>query len=405
MNDVLLDEPYDVAIARCNDEHRLGNSAVSGGRFSDARWASFKDDLRELQHLVPDDWWNGAVFDAGFNPPPSWILIGGAVSNVIPIRAGTLPSFLFATSIDALLLIACFLAVRSAFGRTTAVVAALYFGASFVASYGWNGGAFLRFTWLTAIVLSLAAMKRGRWVLAGALMGLAVCDRLFPAGFAMGALIPLGYKALHSREHRQVLIRFAKGLGGATVVLVALSALVYGPSAWAVFFSRILRHGDVYYVMHIGLKKVLTFRSWVPGQNFWWHAGLQRFHDWNLHLRATWAGILPLALAVQAFAVVGAAAASLRRRPYESALLFGVVVMFFFNLPANYYYVVLALVPAMLFRSAATAPTVERRTHEYVGLIGFNVFWVVTLIASRVWGDDIVADYWICVALLLFLVL
>ena len=30
----------------------------------------------------------------------------------------------------------------------------------------------------------------------------------------------------------------------------------------------ILEAGDIDYVMHIGVKRVLTFRDWVPNQNF-----------------------------------------------------------------------------------------------------------------------------------------
>jgi hypothetical protein len=397
LDDVLQDKPYPAAIQDCAQKHR--------DRFTPARWASFKSDLRELHRLVPDGWWNEAVFDAGFNPPPSWIVVGSAIANVIPIRAAGIPTYLLATSLDMLLLLACYLAIQASFGRVSAVLAVIFFGASFIASYAWNGGAFLRFTWITAVVLSLAAMKRGRWALAGALLGAAVCDRIFPAGFAIGAAVPLAYRALllRSPDARKVLIRFGAGLGGTIAVLVALSCVVFGLPSWGTFFSRILRHGDVYYVMHIGLKKVLTFRDWVPSQNFQGHDGLRHFHDWNLHLRATWAEMRPLVIPIQLVAVVGAGCASLHRRPYEAALLCGVVFMFVFNLPANYYYVVLALVPALLFRSAATAPSLDRRAREFFGLAAFNIFWALTLVAPRAYGDAIVYDYWICVGLAAFL--
>ena len=158
LSDVLVDKTYDAALAHCRDDRR--------SHFSDARWVSFKDDLRELHHLVPDDWWNGVVYDAGFNPPPSWVVLGAGVANAIPIRIGRLPTYLFSTSLDTLLLIACFFAIRRAFGSTTAVLIALYFGVSFISSYGWNGGAYLRFTWVSSVVFALCALKRERWALA-----------------------------------------------------------------------------------------------------------------------------------------------------------------------------------------------------------------------------------------------
>jgi hypothetical protein len=396
LDDVLLDKPYDAAIAHCRED--------ALPRFSSGRWASYKHDLRELRRLVPDDWWGGVVTDAGFNPPPSWILLSSTIANVIPIRLGKMQTYLWATSLDMLLLVVCFVAMRSSFGATTAVVAALYFGASFISNYAWNGGAFLRFTWLTAIVLSLVAMKRRRWALAGALLGAATCDRVFPVAFAACAMIPVALQSLRSAEHRRILLRFGGGFAATVAILVVASCAVFGFSAWSVFFSRIIRHSDIYYVMHIGLKKVLTFRDWTPAKNFHGHDGLMRFRDWNLRLRGTWGEMRPLALPIQALAVLGTLLASIRRRPYEAALLGGVVFMFAFNLPANYYYVVLALVPALLFRSAATATSMRARLRDYLVLTAFSAFWMLTLIAPYLARDDIVYNYYICSAFAAFLV-
>jgi hypothetical protein len=396
LDDVLRDKTYEEAKAHCRTEIRPG--------IKPERWASFKHDLRELQGLVPDDWWGNVVFDAGFNPPPSWVVVGGAFSNLIPIRAGGLPTFLLATSLDMILVVGCFFAVRRAFGAGAAAVAALFFGATFIASYGWNGGAFLRYTWLASVVFALVSLRFGRWALAGALFAAATCDRIFPIGFAIGAVIPVAYRALHSVEDRKRLLRFGSGFGATLAVLVLMSLVLFGFTPWSVFFSRILRHGDVYYVMHIGLKKVLNWGRWVPSQDFRWHHGLQNFHDWNLKLHANWAAIRPIVIPVQLAAAGAAALASLRRRPYESSLLCGVFAMFFFNIPANYYYVVLVMVPALLLRAGMAAPSAVARLREYAALTGFAAFWMVTLLASRLANDDIVYNHIICVWLLLFLI-
>ncbi len=395
LDDVLRDKPYDAAVARCRDEYVP--------RMNPARWSAFKADLRELQTLVPDEWWGEVVYDAGFNPPPSWVLLGGAVANLIPIRLGHLPTYLLSKSLDVALLVACFLVLRSTFGAPVAATAAIFFGASFIASYGWNGGAFLRYTWLSAVVFGLASAKRGRWVLAGAMFGAAACDRLFPAGFAVGAAIPLAWRALRSAPDRRRLARLGLGFGGAVGALVLASLLVFGFDAWRVFFTRIVRHGDVYYTMHIGLKKVITFRDWVPSQNFHGHVGLQRFHDWNVRLRETWAASRWIAVPVQLAALGGAGFVSLRRRPYEAGLLVGVVAMFCFSLPANYYYVVLCLVPAILLQGALVSPSSLGRAREWGVAMAFALFWLTTLLAPRLYGDDILYDHFICEGLLAFL--
>ncbi len=396
LEDVLRDKTYDEAKANCRDEILPG--------IKPARWAAFKSDLRELQRLVPDDWWGNVVFDAGFNPPPSWVVVGGAISNLIPIRIGNVQTCLLATSLDMLLILACFLAVRRAFGAAPAAMAAIFFGATFIASYGWNGGAFLRYTWLASVVFGLVSVRFGRWALAGAFFAAATCDRLFPIGFALGAIAPVAYRALRSEDDRKRLVRFGAGFAGTAVVLVGMSLVLFGLKPWSVFFSRILRHGDVYYVMHIGLKKVLNWGPWVPSQDFRWHHGLQNFHDWNLKLHAHWAAIRALVIPVQLAAVAAAGLASIRRRPHEASLICGVFAMFFFNIPANYYYVVLVLVPALLLRAGMVAPSVGARVREYAALTGFAVFWMTTLIASRLAGDDIVFNHIICVWLLFFLV-
>ncbi|MDP9002932.1 MAG: DUF2029 domain-containing protein [Myxococcota bacterium] len=397
LDDVLVDKTYDEALAHCRDE--------ALARFSAGRWASFKHDIQELHRLVPDDWWGGAVFDAGFNPPPSWILLSSTIANVIPIRIGQTQTFLWATSLDMMLLVACFVAFQSAFGATTAALAAVYFGATLISSYGWNGGAFLRFTWFVAIVLSLGAMKRGRWALAGALLGMATCDRLFPAGFAAFAMLPVAVKSIRSMDHRKILLHFCGAFAATVVVLVGASWAVFGFSAWHTFFSRIVRHSDIYYVMHIGLKKVLTYRDWVHGKNFHGHDGLMRFRSWNFRLRDTWAEMRPLILPLQALAVAGTVLATIRRHPYEAALIGGIVFMFVFNLPANYYYVVLTLVPAIVFRGAATSTTMPRRLRDYGVLTAFSAFWMLTLVAPYLAGDDIIYNFYICSALGVFLLI
>ncbi|MGD0525510.1 MAG: hypothetical protein ABSE49_10220 [Polyangiaceae bacterium] len=396
LDDILRDKTYDAALAHCRDELKP--------RFSTARWDELLHDVRELRRLAGDDIWPGLIYDAGFNPPPTWSVVGSAVANAIPIRYHETPTFLIATGLDVALLAVCFVALWRAFGGGAAALAAVFFGASFIASYGWNGGAFLRYTWLTTVILGLCALKERRWVLAGAFFAASTCDRVFPAGFAAGALLPIAWSALKNADDRVKLKRFGVGFGATLVVLVLVSLAVFGTESWRVFFLRIGRHGDVYFVMHIGLKKVLTWRDWVANKNFHGHAGLAAFRDWNLQLRATWASMRPVAIPLQLVAVAGSVYAGIRRRPYESALLLGIVGMFFFNLPANYYYVVLCVVPAVVFHAAQTAPTGEHRVRDFGVFTAFVIFWVTTLVAPKHENDGIVYDWVICLALLLFLV-
>jgi hypothetical protein len=384
LGDVRVDETADQAKRDCATGARA--------RFSPERWQAFEDDLRQLQALVPDAWWPDVVGDKGLNPPPTWLVLGVAVANLIPVHAAWGPTYLFVTSIDVLLLGLTYLALARAFGRSAAALAAITFGASFLASYGWLGGAVLRFTWIAALAGSIACMRRGRWVAAGVLLGWAVCDRVFPAAFAVGAAIPLAAHAARIRTDRERLARFALGFGATVAVVFALSVALFGLDAWRVFVERTARDAHVHNVLHVGLDKILTYRSWVPAQAFGGHEGLLRFRAWNERIDATWASERPLAWAVQ-IALLGAAAwASRRRAPHEAALLLGVTAMFVLASPASYYYVVLALVPVVLLRS-----------RQLGALLAFQVFWLLTLLAPRVVADPIVQDLIVCVALAAFL--
>ncbi len=394
LGDVLADKPAVTAGADCSAGPRL--------RFSAARWQAFEDDLRELQHLVPDAFWNDVVDDKGLNPPPTSVLLESAVANLVPIRFEGLPTYLVTTSIDMLLVALSFLALRRAFGASAAAAGAVVFGASFLASYGWLGGAVLRFTWVAALLISLACMRRERWVLAGALMGWAICDRVFPAGFAVGAAVPLVWRAPGSRAHRARLAHFVLGLGTVIVVAGVASVVVFGVADWRVFVSRTVRDAGVHNVLHIGLDKILTYRPGVSGQDFHGHEGLSRFRAWNERIDATWASERALAAVAQAAAMGAAIVASRRRAPFEAAVLVGVTAMFSLASPSSYYYVVLSVVPVLLLRSALHAHGAGRSRDLRV-LLAFQAFWLVTLLAVPLLRDAIVADLVICVALAAFL--
>ena len=395
LTDILVDKSRDESLAECQSGPR--------SRFSEARWAAFTDDVRELARLTDDSAWNTVVNDAGFNPPPSVILLSNPVTNLIPIRAGSWPTYLFATCIDLVLLVMCLLVMRKALGNITTVVFATFFGATFLSDYTWNGGSVLRFTWLVSLVFGILALKRRRWGLAGALFGLATCDRLFPIAFAAASMAPIALQARRSPAHRAILRRFAIGFGGVVAVLVLASIIMFGVASWSVFFERIINHDNVYHPQHVGLKKVMTFREWVPFKRFGGPGGNERYRVWNIALRETWASMRPIVLPLQVLIAAATAWAASRRRPYEAALLGGVVCMFTFSLPANYYWCILALVPALALRSAATATTPDERWRDFAIYVAFAMFWMFTLIAWLLPGDDLTRTFRISTALFVFL--
>jgi hypothetical protein len=79
--------------------------------------------------------------------------------------------------------------------------------------------------------------------------------------------------------------------------------------------------------------------------------------------------------------------------------------MFAFTLPANYYYAVLALIPALALRAAATAPSRRERYRSLVVFGAFTVYWAFTAVAPPLGRDLIMANFYLSAALLGFLVL
>jgi hypothetical protein len=396
LTDILIEKTYAESVAECRAEGRP--------RFSDARWTAFKSDVRALGRLTYDGTWNGVVFDAGYNPPPSIIVVSAPLTNLIPLEAGSRPTYLFATCLDLVLLVLCAFMTRKALGNITLAVFATFFGATFISDYSWNGGSFFRFTWFVALVLGILALKQRRWAVAGALLAFATCDRIFPVAFAAAGMLPIALRARHSLEHRAMLKRFCVSFAVVAAVLVSSSLIVYGPSAWRVFFMRIGRHDDVFHVLHIGLKKVVVFPQWMPNQNFHGHDGNLRFRAWNLRLRDTWLAMRPLVVPLQAIVAAATAWSASRRRPHEAALLGGVVFMFTFNLPANYYYCIVALIPALALRAAATATTPARRWRDFAVFVAFALFWTFTFLAPQLPGDDITFTHRISCAMFGFLI-
>lgn len=390
LRDVLSDLDLPEARRRCTDGVRPA--------FTLQRWAAFEDDVRALQRLVPSEAWDDVVDDKGLNPPPTFVALAASITNSIPLVAGGLPTYLALTSIDLLLLAAMALALHRTLGASPVLVAAVTFGASFLASYGWLGAAVLRFTWVAGVVLGLAAAQRRRWMLAGALLGWAACDRVFPAAFLVGAMVPLAWQARSSPRHRRALARMAVGAAATSVVAGLLSIAFFGLAPWGTFLVRMERDVHVHHVLMLGLDKVLTFRSWVAGQDFHGHEGLARFRAWNERIEATAAATRPVTVVLQGAWMLAVAWVARARRPLEASVLFGTSAMFVLASPVSYYWVVLALVPAVLVRGLLRARSGARRPW-LVAFLVFQAWWVSTLLVPRAVPDGIVADLWLCVGL------
>jgi hypothetical protein len=362
---------------------------VAKARFSPERWRNLKADLSFLRDKTPDNgWWRGVMLDNGFNPPPSYAVIGGFFSNRIPFNEHT---WKWLGGLDFLLLGIGVGAICYAIGWIPGLFTLVILGNAPITTYNWTGGSFLRQVWLFFLMIGLASLARRRWYAAGAALGACTATVLFPAFFLFGALAPLGYRRY--RTPRDVaLFRVAVGAAAAIATLVVLSVLLYGAGAWSEWNHRIAAHGVTFFDNHIGLKKILTFAPEVGGQAF--GAGDSVYPEWNRALVARGdrghAVDVVLALLLSVAMIAGA----LRARPAEASLVIGSGLLAVWTMPAGYYTAYIGVFAAFMLANRSSSYSRARFAVVSVALI-----WA--LLMARFEHDLIPQMFWLSVGWIL----
>ncbi|MBI5220792.1 MAG: DUF2029 domain-containing protein [Candidatus Liptonbacteria bacterium] len=317
-------------------------------RFAPERWRAFQSDLKVFLDLGwQDQWWRVMLFDLGFNPPPTWNLIMGRLINLVPINPASLSLLPFW---DMLLIfpVAGYLIWRS-FGAYPAGGYLIAAGTSWLASYEWTGGSFSRQTWLFLLIVALCCLKKGSYRTSAVFFALTSAFRIFPVFFFLGAVWALLGRAYRQADLRVRLVNFLFYFAATASLLFLGSVLWYGTESWADFFHKIIKHGSTFWVMHIGFDKYAVFSPAIAGQNFWFADGLVRFVAWQERLRAIYAAHFLWFTLIKWGALSAALGIGWRVREWLSALLIGGTILFFFQMPANYYYMYLALFPVVIF--------------------------------------------------------
>jgi hypothetical protein len=182
--------------------------------------------------------------------------VGGSLANLVP--AGSRRGLLILTLIDPLLLALLFGGVAWAFGLEACLASLTYFFVIFGASFGWMGGAFLRFTWLAALVLALCALRKGRPVLAGAFLAYATVERIFPVLFVVGLATKAFWDTRERRPEARAGARLVASFTLAVLVLVGATAFAPGglPS-WEGFRQKIFRQLRTDATNTVGIPRIV----------------------------------------------------------------------------------------------------------------------------------------------------
>ncbi len=350
-------------------------------RFTPERWTALKKDLSFMRNKSMDaGWWKNVLLDAGFNPPPSYAVLGGSVSNAVPFNEVT---WKWLGGLDFILIGLGVGAIAYAVGPVPALFALVVLGNAPVTTYNWTGGSFLRQIWLFFLMIGLASLARRRWVAAGAALGASTAVVVFPGCFLFGAMVPLFYR-FHRTGSRVALTRMALGAAAAIGLLVGLSLIRYGFLPWLEWRQRIGAHDVTFFTNHLGIKKIITFVPEAASQNF--GAGDTLFPEWNGALldrmhRGQWADTL-LVSVLSIWTIAG----GLRSRPVEASLVVGSGLLVLWTMPASYYTIYVGVFAAFMLAN--------RRSR--LGRMRFAVFCaalVAAIIMQHYVGDLIVQSF------------
>lgn len=247
---------YEVKPVKFAYEH---GEEIKRESFTPERWEAFKHDIDWFLHpsrKSTRSMQSNFYVDHGYNPPPTWSVVGGALANVTAVEDVKRIAY-----VDVGLVAVMFAGVAWAFGFDAALFSALFFLCTFSGRWPILGEALLRFDWLTALVLSVCCAKKEKWALSGAFLSYAAFNRIFPAIFFFGWGITAALDTWRTRTIAPRDLRFAGGAALVAAVLVAWAAIAYGPRIFVDSKTNLLMHNRSYSSHRVGLGDLILFRG------------------------------------------------------------------------------------------------------------------------------------------------
>jgi hypothetical protein len=236
-------------------------------KFSEERWAQFKDDIKFFRLSSDRGYWEGMQKDHGYNPPPVWTIMGHYLSEIFPpgkVIAG-LYWVQWLAAVDIGYLLGMFAALWWAFGWRVAAVGAIFWGCQSSAPFLWTGGAFLRQDWLFFFVLSTCLIRKRYYALGGAALVYSALLRIFPGLVVIGwVTVAIAY-IVRNKRIAMPHLKTALGCVLALAVLVPLSLHVAGKDAYQQFYQHtIVVHDKTPLTNHMGLRVLISHKP-LPG--------------------------------------------------------------------------------------------------------------------------------------------
>ncbi len=226
--------------------------------FSSARWREFSADVSEFRRQTPSKRaWQRMQLDHGYNPPPLWSVIGGAIAKRVPPTPALLTGIAL---LDVVLMAGCIALLAWAFGLKAALIATVFWGTQAASDFGWTGGAFLRQDWLFCSVAAAALLRKRHFFSAGAALASAALLRFFPLLFFVGPLLVVAVRARHGTLTGGDR-RFVLGLLTALVTLLLWSSASVGLDDYWGFLDHIRIRHLAQISNHMGLRTLFSYSS------------------------------------------------------------------------------------------------------------------------------------------------
>ena len=184
--------------AKKSRAHALGREKEVKAHFTPERWKQFVHDsmylLRQRPFGMNCSLWRMLLQDHGFNGTPVWTLVARPIASMIPVEA-----IKVATWLDVAWIVGALWAVLWAFGIETFAFSWLFIVVCYSFRWPHIPWAFLRYDWISSMVIGICMVKRERFKTGGAFMAYATLMRYFPGLWLFG-IAAKGVHALFTRK-------------------------------------------------------------------------------------------------------------------------------------------------------------------------------------------------------------
>jgi hypothetical protein len=315
--------------------------------FTPERFEAYRADARFFRSVMGTRHYLETLQDFGANATPFWMsLVHVLFSAVSPSNT----AFTITGSFDVLLLLLTLVVVGRTFGIAAALVCGVVFGANDFVMYGTNwGGATLRHDWLFCLGLGACALRRERYALGGALLGVSTMIRAFPVLALLGIALAgawrevAAYRQVRRRPTRAELVerqgdvlRVSLGALGAALFAFVFSWLVLPEASWIEWYRKVALGDAEPHPATLGLRVLL---------------GGSEFNQASV-LRGR------MIVYVSALALFGGAVVlACRNRRLDHAALLGLLLVPVVFSPAPYYLHLIYVLPLLAFDGRVTGET------------------------------------------------